>query len=229
MKKIIVVLLALVLAAPFATTASAQSMTKTQKVINKQLQKALKKEYKEKMKQFKKEGWKLYGSTRSLEVALLSHYSKLEELGENGYEVMGEASKFKSMNVGKQMAVNNACNQYARQAGSHVKGRIVSDIAGNADDVSAEFDHFYSAYETLVEKEIKGEMQESFSVVKDFKDGTHAMQTYFIINEDAATKARIRAMENALKESQAAQKYAKKVSEFVQEGFEKEQDNSKKD
>lgn len=85
-------------------------------------------------------------------------------------------------------------------AGSHVKGRIVSDIAGNADDVSAEFDHFYSAYETLVEKEIKGEMQESFSVVKDFKDGTHAMQTYFIINEDAATKARIRAMENALKE-----------------------------
>jgi hypothetical protein len=229
MKKIIVVLMALVLAAPFATTASAQSMTKTQKVINKQLQKALKKEYKEKMKQFKKEGWKLYGSTRSLEVALLSHYSKLEELGENGNEVMGEASKFKSMNVGKQMAVNNACNQYARQAGSHVKGRIVSDIAGNADDVSAEFDHFYSAYETLVEKEIKGEMQESFSVVKDFKDGTHAMQTYFIINEDAATKARIRAMENALKESQAAQKYAKKVSEFVQEGFEKEQDNSKKD
>ena len=150
-------------------------------------------------------------------------------LKENGYEVMGEASKFKSMNVGKQMAVNNACNQYARQAGSHVKGRIVSDIAGNADDVSAEFDHFYSAYETLVEKEIKGEMQESFSVVKDFKDGTHEMQTYFIINEDAATKARIRAMENALKESQAAQKYAKKVSEFVQEGFEKEQDNSKKD
>lgn len=57
MKKIILVLMALVLAAPFATTASAQSMTKTQKVINKQLQKALKKEYKEKMKQFKKEGW----------------------------------------------------------------------------------------------------------------------------------------------------------------------------
>lgn len=66
MKKIILVLMALVLAAPFATTASAQSMTKTQKVINKQLQKALKKEYKEKMKQFKKEGWRLYGSTRSL-------------------------------------------------------------------------------------------------------------------------------------------------------------------
>jgi hypothetical protein len=46
------------------------------------------------------------------------------------------------------------------------------------------------------------------------------MQVYFIINEDAATKARIRAYENALKESEAAQKYAEKVSSFVREGFE---------
>ena len=45
------------------------------------------------------------------------------------------------------------------------------------------------------------------------------MQTYFIVNEDAATKARIRAYENALKESAAAQKYAEKVSAFVREGF----------
>ena len=223
MKKIILFLLAMVLAVP---AINAQGTSKAQKVLNKEMQKALKKEYKQKMKDFKKEGWRLYGSTRSLEVALLNHYSKLEELGENGYEIMGEASKFKSMNVGKQMAVNNACNQYARQAGSHVKGRIVSDQAGNADDVPGEFDHFYAAYTTLVEKEIKGELQESFSVVKDFKDGTHAMQTFFIVNEDAATKARIRAMENALKESQAAQKYAKKVSEFVQEGFKNDQQAS---
>lgn len=226
MKNIILFILAMILAVPMV---NAQSTTQTQKALNKELQKALKKEYKQKMKDFKKEGWRLYGSTRSLQVTLLNHYTKLEELGENGYEIMGEASKFKSMNVGKQMAVNNACNQYARHAGSHVKGRIVSDIAGNADDVSGEFDHFYAAYETLVEKEIKGEMQESFTVVKDFKDGTHAMQTFFIINEDAATKARIRAMENALKESKAAQKYAKKVSEFVQEGFKNDNQTSSDD
>jgi hypothetical protein len=48
------------------------------------------------------------------------------------------------------------------------------------------------------------------------------MQTYFIINEDAACKARIRAMENAARESEAAQKYAQKVSDFVREGFKAE-------
>ena len=189
---------------------------------NKLLEKAQKKEYKAKIKEFKKEGWKLYGSSRTIEVALLTHYDKLQQLGDNGYEVMGEASSFKSKNVGKQMAINNACNIYARNAGSHVKGRVVSDLAGDANNTDAEFEHFYAAYETLVEKEIKGEMQESFSVIKDNKNGTYSMQTYFIINEDAAVKARIRAMENAMKESQAAQKYAKNVSDFVREGFEGE-------
>jgi len=206
MKKTITILLMLAFIMPMAVAQ------------NKLLEKAQKKEYKAKIKEFKKEGWKLYGSSRTTEVALLTHYDKLCKLGDNGYEVMGEASRFMSKNVGKQQAVNNACNLYARQAGSKIRGRIVSDLAGS-DDVAAEFDHFYTAYETLVEKEIKGEMQESFSLIRDNGDGTFAMQTYFIVNEDAATKARIRAMENAMKESEAARKYAEKVSEFVREGF----------
>lgn len=210
MKKIITILLMLAMVMPMAVAQ------------NKLLEKAQKKEYKAKIKEFKKEGWKLYGSSRTIEVALLTHYDKLRQLGENGYEVMGEASSFKSKNVGKQMSINNACNIYSRNAGSHVKGRVVSDLAGDVNNTDAEFEHFYAAYETLVEKEIKGEMQESFSVIKDNKDGTYSMQTFFIINEDAAVKARIRAMENAMKESEAAQKYAKKVSDFVREGFEAE-------
>ena len=213
MKKIITILLMLAMVMPMAVAQ------------NKLLEKAQKKEYKAKIKEFKKEGWKLYGSSRTIEVALLTHYDKLRQLGENGYEVMGEASSFKSKNVGKQMSINNACNIYSRNAGSHVKGRVVSDLAGDANNTDAEFEHFYAAYETLVEKEIKGEMQESFSVIKDNKDGTFSMQTFFIINEDAAVKARIRAMENAMKESEAAQKYAKKVSDFVREGFEAETNN----
>ena len=207
MKKILFVLLMMAIMCP--SIASAQ---------NKALQKAYKKEYKTKMKEYKKEGWKIYGSSRSLDVALLSHYDKLNQ-SDNNYEVVGIAGTFKSKNVGKQMATNNACNQYATQAGSHVKGRVVSDMAANADDVSAEFDNFYAAYERLVEKEIRGELKESFSIIHDKGDGTFEMQVYFIVSEDAASKARIRALENIAKESEAAQKYAEKVSEFVREGF----------
>ncbi len=211
MKKLIILIIAMVLAVP---AMNAQ---------NKILQKAIKKEYKTKMKEYKKEGWKLFGSSRSLDVALLKHYDKLETLGDNGYEIVGICAKFKSDNVGHQAAINNACNTYARNAGSHVKGRVVSDIASNGDDTSAEFDHFYAAYETLVEKEIRGEMQESYAIYKTLGNGEKTMQVYFVINEDAATKARMRAYENAMKESAAAQKYATKVSEFIKEGFESEQ------
>lgn len=192
---------------------------------SKALNKALKKEYKSKMKEFKKEGWKLYGSTRSLDVALLVHYEKLIKDGEEAYEIMGSCSQFKSKNVGHQTCVNNAANLYAQQASRQIKGRIVSDIAGNADDVASEFDHFYAAYESLVQKEINGELQESFSIIKENKNGTFEMQTFFIVSESAATRARIRAYENALKESEAAQKYAQKVSDFVREGFEPKSEN----
>lgn len=186
---------------------------------DKVLSKALKKEYKTKMKEFKRDGWMLYGSSRSLDVALLAHYQNLAKDGDNAYELTGTCSHFKSKNIGHQTCINNACAIYAQQAGKAIKGRIVSDMAGNGDDSSAEFDHFYAAYESLVEKEINGELQESFSVIRENKDGSFEMQTFFIVNENAATRARIRAYENAAKESEAAQKNASKVSDFVREGF----------
>ena len=133
---------------------------------NKALEKALAKEFKLKKKELEKGKWTIYGTSRSLDVALLKHYEKMNE-NENVHEIVGVATAFSSKNVGKQVATNNACNAYARQAGSHVKGRIVSDMANNADDVSAEFDHFYAAYESMVEKEIKGEMFESFSIIRE--------------------------------------------------------------
>ena len=197
-------------------------------VVNAQsraMNKALKKEYKLKKKEFSKGGWQIYGTSRSIDVALLKHYEKLNE-NENAYEIVGVATAFKSKNIGKQVALNNACNLYARQAGSHVKGRGGSDMANNADDVSAEFDHFYAAYETLVEKEIRGEMVESFSIIretgKEKKSGAaiYEMQTYYVIDEDAASAARIRAFEQAMRESEAAQKHAEMVSKFINEGFE---------
>ena len=43
------------------------------------------------------------------------------------------------------------------------------------------------------------------------------------MDEDAAAAARIRAFENAMRESAAAQKHAEMVSKFIKEGFEVEQ------
>lgn len=186
---------------------------------NKVLNKALKKEYKSKMKEYKNEGWKITASSRSLDVALLLHYEKLTDA--NSHELVGAVSNCRSINVCRQAALNNAAAYYASLAGSHLKGRVVTDLATDqsSTDSSAEFDKMYAAYERLVEKEIKGEIQESYTISRTGKDGQKELQTYYIVNEDAATKARVRAWENAKKESEAAQKYATEVSDFINEGF----------
>lgn len=204
------ILLCLLVVTMCVFTAEAQS---------KALAKAVKKEYKAKMKEYKKEGWKITASSRSLDVALLMHYEKLAM--ENTYELVGAVSNCHSINVCRQAALNNAAAYYASMAGSHLKGRVVSDlnIDQSTKDGEAEFDKLYAAYERLVEKEIKGEIQESYTISRTLADGQKELQTYYIVCEDAAVKARIRALENAFKESEAAQKYASEVSKFVNERF----------
>lgn len=208
MRKLLVILLATLLVAPVENV-SAQKLSK-----------AIKKEYKAKMKQLKKEKWELYGSSRTLEVVLGKYYEELDSK-ENVREIMGNAAKFKSKTVGHQSAINDACRTYAQQCGSIVKGRIDSDLASDGEDVNSEFDHFYAAFERLVEKEIQGELVEKFSLIREIdKDGpVYEMQTYFLVDEEAASKARIRAYEQAVKESEAAQKMATKIGDFVKAGF----------
>lgn len=211
MRKLLVILLATLLVAP-VENASAQKMSR-----------AIKKEYKTKMKQLKKEKWELYGSSRTLDVTLAKYYQELDSK-ENVREIMGNAAKFKSKTVGHQSAINDACRTYAQQCGSIVKGRIDSDLASDGEDVNSEFDHFYAAFERLVEKEIQGELVEKFSLIREIDkekgDPIYEMQTYFLVDEEAASKARIRAYEQAVKESEAAQKMASKIGDFVKAGFE---------
>lgn len=207
MKKLLMILFLLAFVFSLSTT-NAQ---------NKALDKALQKEYKTKMKEFKKGGWEIFGSSRSLDVALLNHYDKLNKGGDNTYEIVGIASAFKSKNIGRQIAINNACVIYASQAGALIKGRVVSDMGADADNLTVEFDHFYAAYERAVEKEIRGEIKESFSIIRKNNDGSYEMQSFFIFNEELALKARIKAFEIAAKESIAAQKYADIISKYINE------------
>ncbi len=188
--------------------------------LDKKTIKRLEKEKKEKLKEYKKQGWQLLGSTRTLDGVLMRHYEKLETLGDDGREVSGISTAAKSKNNGKQQAVNNACITYGQQAGSSLRGRVIAESTLNSTDPSTEFENFFQAYEREVEKEIKGEMEESFSIIRTNPDGTYEIQSFFIVNESAASKARLRALENVSKESDVARAHAEKVADFVRKGFE---------
>lgn len=183
---------------------------------NRQLEKASNKMYKGKMKEYNREGWKLAGSSKTLEVALLEHYEKLKD--PKNEELVGEVSQCKSLNVCKQAAYNNALITYANLAGSTLKGRVVSDLNVDQSSEEGEFDKMYAAYERLVQQEVKGILTESYAIVKE-KGGTKQYKVFFLVNEEKASVARLRALERAAQESAAAQKYATKIADFVRKGF----------
>ena len=173
-------------------------------------------QYRKKLREIKKEGWELYGSSKTMKEVLRTHYEALDQ--EGVFEVFGSATGIKSESIGQQMAWNNASINYVQQAGSFLRGRIATDNhAGGG--YEGEFNNFYSAYETLLQKEIRGELRPSYTLVRHNADGSYQVMSYFIVNEEAAMNARVKAMELAASESEAAQQIAVRISEFVKEGF----------
>ena len=204
MKKIIMILMALCLVAPAAFS---QALTpKQEKIINKNA--------KDRAKQYKKDGFEVMGSL-PLQDALYKHFAKME-LGAT--EQMGNGHA-KSLNNGRQMCLTYAMSEYASKAASQIKGRSVTDSYGNEVDTEndPEFARFYAAYERLTQKEIKGELQESYTVMKKNADGTTDFRMFFLIDEDKALARRQKALKDAVAETNLAQNYAKQVSEFVNE------------
>ena len=180
-----------------------------------ELSKSEKKSMKAKIKEFKKQGWQIFGSTSTIDLALEKHMLKLQS--DDAIEVPGTASSFKSKNVGKQMALNSAMTYYASMMDSEIKGKVVSDMQGDGEFSETEFEKFYAAFKRSVQTTIKDELKESFSIIRDKGNGTSEMQTFFIVDKHAASQARVRALEQAGKESVAAQLYAKVVQKFIEE------------
>lgn len=185
----------------------------SQKSLDKALLKAQQKEAKKKEKEYKKKGWEIMGS-RTMEVALLKHYTKLLELGDNGLDYDGSSTRTKSKNLGEQMALNNALVKYAQRANSTVKGRIANEM--NFDSATGEeFEKFMAMYERLVEAKLKNVLIPSYSVIKSYPDGTYDITSVFIVDESKARNARQGALEDAIKEANLSGKYLDAVREGV--------------
>jgi hypothetical protein len=181
------------------------------------LDKARSRQAKAKLEEYRRDGWKVTGTSRSLEVVVLEHFERLKDSDNKEYEAT--VSMCQSLNVCKSNALNNVILEYAQKAGSYVRGRIVSDMFNNSSaNEPEEFDKFYAAYERLVSAEIKGEIETSYAVERSNGTG-RTYKAYYIVNEDEASRARLRAMQRAFEESRLARRYADEVSEFVQEAF----------
>ncbi|MCM1489439.1 MAG: hypothetical protein NC095_01235 [Muribaculum sp.] len=202
MKKIIMILMALCLMAPVA---NAQ--------LDKKAQKKVEKMAKTRAKELQKEGFTIMGSM-PLQDALVKHFSSTE----TGFDEQIGTGRAKSKNNGRQMCMSNCLNEYSAKVSSQIKGRSVTDSYGNQVDTEndPEFDRFYAAYERLTQNEIKGELQESFTVQKSLPDGSYEFRMFMLIDKDKAREKRQKALRDAALESKLAQAYADQLSKYIE-------------
>lgn len=201
MKKIIMLLMAFCLMAPMANAE-----------LSKKDMKRIEKAAKTKAKELKKEGFTIMGSL-TLQDALVKHYTALEE----GLDEQMGNGHAKSKNNGRQMCLTNALAEFSSKAMSQIKGRSLTDSYGEEvnPDKEPEFARFYAAYERLTQKEIKGELQESFTVMKEQPDGTFEFRMYMLLDADKAYNLRQKALRDAAEESNLAKIYADQLSNFI--------------
>ena len=206
MKKLMMVAMALIVA---CSAVMAQPKT-SDKALWKQAQK--------KAKSLTKEGWKIDGS-KTMEAVLFDHYKKLND--ETNQELVANVigqTNVTTLNQAQRWAIVNAATSYATQARMMVVGRITSEVGGALADIGSP-DDFYAAYESRVATELQGELKQSVCLYREKQDGKIDYKIFYLVNEESASKARIRAMERAMVESEFARANAERISQFVREGF----------
>lgn len=170
-------------------------------------------EISEKLAEYKAGGWQMQGSSRTLRGVLSS---VIERLNENPdlVEVTGTANNFAVISNGKEAAAANASNRYAATATRLVKGTIDSD-AQLSQTLGTERDDLYAAYSSTVERLIRGDLKEAYTLVRNRQNGKMDCEIHYLIDEVKAQTSREAAIKKALDNVDIDQKYADKIREHV--------------
>lgn len=176
------------------------------------LSKALDKEYKSKLKEYKKNGWKV-DSDRSVEVVLMKYFSKLDAEGLK--TIPGTASKCKSTNVCRQVALQNAQTEYARLISSKVKGAFGSVIRADANHPQEEIDKTIGGVTTDLEADVSGALEPAYSIYKENGDGTKEYKTYYYRHDEKILNGLQGVLEQSMKETKLTIEEARSISKFV--------------
>ena len=173
-------------------------------------EKEIKARVKTQVKQLKKGGWEVWGTALPLDAALTEFYTKKSEMGDFGYEQVGNGSESTNKTVLHQKALMDAARSYSQKAESQIVGKIMSDING----ISAkDLEEISSTFSASVSKRISGQLKEYFSIIRPSKDipGSYEMQTFFLVDEKEAVLLR----RQALKEAYVEKRFQKEVMDAL--------------
>lgn len=142
------------------------------------LSKAMQKAYKAECKQLKKEGWKLYDNSKSVDDAMLDYYKRLDEGGKDVMHVIGFGQS-KTANIAFQKAMSNAKAQWSSSQESNVSGSTTIQVSNEQSASATSKKESESAIHSNSEQVVKG-FHPTVSLSRTLPDGTIEVRLYYI-------------------------------------------------
>lgn len=172
-------------------------------------------ELNEKLQQLEQAGWQIHGSTRTLRGKLSEHYAKMDT-NPDLYEVIGTSTGCRSVTVCRAAALNAASVEMAAKMGQDLRGKAMRDMGvDEGAEMPAEYNRFQEACISKFQGAIKGELEESFALIRKGVDGLNSYEIYYLVDKQSARKKRSQAIKDALEESNLRNEYAKSVEKFI--------------
>ncbi|MBO4739711.1 MAG: hypothetical protein J5606_09175 [Bacteroidales bacterium] len=167
---------------------------------------------KAKVKELQKKGETIVaGSSTAIEM-LAKHYEKKDR----GYmERLGTADNCKSMNVCRQVAMNNAQVLLAQEVSSQIRGALESGLRHDASDTDLEKDVTEGNTFKAFAANLSGCLEYGFATYKQDKNGNKNYTMYFLVDKNKLTQQ----LERSLKETKLTIEKIKSISDFVKEGL----------
>jgi hypothetical protein len=196
----------------FLASCSASKTVPEKKIAT--LEELKEKEYKTKIKEFRRKDLEVSGTTRSIEVALLTHLQKLDSEKYTDLQIISENCP--TINLCSRKSLTDASAEYATLASSFLRGKVNSEAgfdASNANENLAK-DRFYAAYEQKVSSNISGVLKRSFSVHRKEASGYY-YESYYLVETEVARKARMQALHQALQETKQNVQWGNTISDYI--------------
>ena len=172
-------------------------------------------ELNEKLQQLEQSGWQIHGSTRTLRGKLSEHYAKMDA-NPDLYEVIGTSTGCRSVTVCRAAALNAASVEMAAKMGQDLRGKAMRDMGvDEGAEMPAEYNRFQEACISKFQGAIKGELEESFALIRKGMDGLNSYEIYYLVDKQSARKKRSQAIKDALEASNLRNDYAKSVEKFI--------------
>lgn len=171
----------------------------------------------EKVAELTKEGWKIHGASYPLRWKLEQHYNKMEA-NIDLVEQLGTSSSCRSITVCRSSAINAASMEIALKMGQKLKGNTMRDLGlDESAIIPEEYNKFQQACIGAFEGSIKGELEESFALIRPKGDGNNDYEIYFLYDRKKAISHSTEAIKTALEKSKLREEYRESIEKSVQQ------------